>query len=217
MTYNADVSLLFSEIDPVQNNAVSTAVNTAGFSETMVWSGQPGGCGNPSFRHLHTMLSAGGELHAASITSSTALRFDKSNASSSLFPAGTSLGTHWNRIGAPGECWPADARSVDRWRANGNARSLGFGLIAEDGNPLPGVRRVQSEVFMAAGKTYDVMIERTCRGRDGPPDFRPCRRACRATRPSAMPACWLTSASMAQGCRRGSWTRRGARSQSGYL
>ena len=31
-------------------------------------------------------------------------------------------------------------------------------MIAEDGNPLPGVPRVQSEVFMAAGKTYDVMI-----------------------------------------------------------
>ncbi len=34
----------------------------------------------------------------------------------------------------------------------------GFSLIAEDGNPLPGIPRVQSEVFMAAGKTYDVMI-----------------------------------------------------------
>src|SRR5205814_2233497 len=34
----------------------------------------------------------------------------------------------------------------------------GFALIAEDGNVLPGVPRVQSEVFMAAGKTYDVMI-----------------------------------------------------------
>src|SRR6267143_3944507 len=34
----------------------------------------------------------------------------------------------------------------------------GFSVIAEDGNPLPGLPRVQSEVFMAAGKTYDVMI-----------------------------------------------------------
>src|SRR5256885_16118867 len=34
----------------------------------------------------------------------------------------------------------------------------GFTLIAEDGNPLPGAPRVQSEVFMAAGKTYDVMM-----------------------------------------------------------
>ncbi|GAC1328783.1 MAG: hypothetical protein NVSMB15_00530 [Steroidobacteraceae bacterium] len=34
----------------------------------------------------------------------------------------------------------------------------GFSLVAEDGNPVPGTPRVQSEVFMAAGKTYDVMI-----------------------------------------------------------
>jgi hypothetical protein len=39
----------------------------------------------------------------------------------------------------------------------------GFQLIAEDGNVIPGVgttagARVQSEVFMAAGKTFDVMI-----------------------------------------------------------
>jgi hypothetical protein len=40
----------------------------------------------------------------------------------------------------------------------GTATSGGFSLIAEDGNPLPGIPRVQSEVFMAAGKTYDVMI-----------------------------------------------------------
>ncbi len=52
VTYNAEVPLLFSEIDPVQNKAVSPAVNTAGFSETTVWSGQPGGCGNPGFGDL---------------------------------------------------------------------------------------------------------------------------------------------------------------------
>src|SRR5437879_8226976 len=45
VTYAAEANLLFSEIDPVQNNAVNAAVNTAGFSETKVWSGQPGDCG----------------------------------------------------------------------------------------------------------------------------------------------------------------------------
>jgi hypothetical protein len=39
VSYNADIPLLFSEIDPVQNKAVSAAVNTGGFSETKVWSG----------------------------------------------------------------------------------------------------------------------------------------------------------------------------------
>jgi len=34
----------------------------------------------------------------------------------------------------------------------------GMQLIAEDGNVLPGIPRVQNEVFLAAGKTYDVLI-----------------------------------------------------------
>jgi hypothetical protein len=48
VTYSSEVPLVFGEIDPVQNNAVSAAVNHAGFSETAVWSGLAGGCGNPS-------------------------------------------------------------------------------------------------------------------------------------------------------------------------
>jgi hypothetical protein len=38
VTYNAEIPLEFSEIDPVQNSAVNLAVNTTGFSETAVWS-----------------------------------------------------------------------------------------------------------------------------------------------------------------------------------
>jgi hypothetical protein len=34
VTYNAEIPLIFSEIDPAQNNAVNTAVNAAGFSES---------------------------------------------------------------------------------------------------------------------------------------------------------------------------------------
>src|SRR5438105_2011141 len=49
VNYNAEIPLLLSEIDPVQNDAVSGAVNAAYFSETLVWSGQPGGCGNPTY------------------------------------------------------------------------------------------------------------------------------------------------------------------------
>src|SRR3989440_11410063 len=54
VTYNAEVPLLLSEIDPVQNNTVYAAVNTAGFSETAVWSGQPNQCGNPGSANYHT-------------------------------------------------------------------------------------------------------------------------------------------------------------------
>ena len=37
--YDAEIPMLFGEIDPVQNNAVNAAVNTINFSETAVWSG----------------------------------------------------------------------------------------------------------------------------------------------------------------------------------
>src|SRR5205807_2632045 len=47
----------------------------------------------------------------------------------------------------------------------------GFSLIAEDGNPLPGTPRVQSEVFMAAGKTYDVMVNVPAAGGSALPVF----------------------------------------------
>src|SRR5207248_2310368 len=53
----------------------------------------------------------------------------------------------------------------------GTAAVGGFQLIAEDGNVLPGVPRVQSEVFMAAGKTYDVMISAPAAGGAALPIF----------------------------------------------
>ncbi|MDR3748470.1 MAG: Ig-like domain-containing protein, partial [Acidobacteriota bacterium] len=54
--------------------------------------------------------------------------------------------------------------------------AAGFQLIAEDGNVIPGVgtaagARVQSEVFMAAGKTYDVMINAPASGSSAIPVF----------------------------------------------
>jgi hypothetical protein len=169
VTYNAEIPLLLSEIDPVQNNAVSTAVNTAGFSETAVWSGQPGQCGNPAspvgvlntcyppavnYTPLYYMING--------------VAFNKTNASTSLFPT------------APATAVPTAAGSTVLVRmvnaglrmhvpsivgsktgvpvAPATVAPAGFSLIAEDGNVLPGIPRVQSEVFLAAGKTYDVMM-----------------------------------------------------------
>ena len=72
------------------------------------------------------------------------------------------------RSGAPGECRTADARAIDRRIADtgfsgaGAAATVnGFTLIAEDGNVVPGTPaapRVQTDIFMAAGKTFDVMV-----------------------------------------------------------
>jgi hypothetical protein len=166
VSYNADVPLVLSEIDPVQNNAVSAAVTTAGFSETKVWSGQPGQCGNPAspvgvintcyppavnYTPLYYLING--------------VAFNKTSASTSLFSA------------TPGTTATPVTGSVLVRMVNAGLRMHvptivgtlttppptttavpGFSLIAEDGNPLPGTPRVQSEVFMAAGKTYDVMI-----------------------------------------------------------
>ena len=61
------------------------------------------------------------------------------------------------------------------------AAVAGFSLIAEDGNALPGVSRVQSEVFMAAGKTYDVMIDVPAAGASASPIWWCCRRPPRSS------------------------------------
>src|SRR5262249_44310331 len=50
-TFDKDVALLLSEIDPVQNVAVQTAVQTAGFDDKLVWSAQAVKCGDPA---VHT-------------------------------------------------------------------------------------------------------------------------------------------------------------------
>jgi hypothetical protein len=167
VTYNSEVSLLLSEIDPLQNNAVNTAVNTAGFAETNVWSGLPGGCGNP--------LTASGTSNTAFNTCYppavnytplyylfNGVAFDRTHAALSLFPA--SIGTAAAPVSGNVLVRLVNAGlrmhvpSIVGAQTGGVALTPGLGLIAEDGNRLPGVTRVQSEVFLAAGKTYDVLI-----------------------------------------------------------
>jgi hypothetical protein len=179
VTYNADIPLLFSEIDPAQNAAVATAVNTAGFSETKVWSGLPGGCGNP--------LTAANVANAAFNTCYPPVvnylplyylinghTFDATNAAASLYPvnllSGVAPGTPVTgkvlvRLVNAGSKMHVPAivgsqTSVTR-TVGGVATTTtpaGMTLVAEDGNVLPGQARIQNEVFLPAGKTYDVMI-----------------------------------------------------------
>src|SRR5215471_3348949 len=155
--YNADVDLLFSEIDPVQNNSVATAVNTAGFSETAVWSGKPGGCGDVTPGAPQTCYPPAVN-YSPRYFLINGVAFDKTHASSSLFPVSPATGvtgTVLVRLVNAGLRMhvPSIVGSL-----TGSSPVSGVSLIAEDGNPLPGVPRVQSEVFMAAGKTYDVML-----------------------------------------------------------
>ena len=163
VTYNAEVPLLLSEIDPVQNNTVSAAVNTAGFSETAVWSGQPGGCGNPKSGVVYLTCYPPAVNYTPLYYLINGLAFNKNAPAASLFSAtpGTAAsavsGTVLVRLVNAGLRMHVPS-IVGSQTGTAAPAASGFSLIAEDGNPLPGVPRVQSEVFMAGGKTYDVMI-----------------------------------------------------------
>ncbi len=180
VSYNAEVPLVFGEIDPVQNTAVNAAVSTAGFNELNVWSGQPGMCGNP--------LNATGTPNTTTYNTCyppavnytplyytiNGVAFDRTHAANSLFPA--TQGTATAAIPATGSVLVrlVNAGSHMHLPSIVGAQTTqlvltttptatttpvpGFSLIAEDGNRLPGVPHVQSDVFMAAGKTYDVLI-----------------------------------------------------------
>jgi hypothetical protein len=161
VNYDADVPLLLSEIDPVQNNAVQAAVNTANFSETAVWSGQPGGCGNPTSSTYNTCYPPAVN-YSPRYFLFNGVAFDRTNAANSLFSAfpatlvpASGTGSVLVRFVNAGLKMhlPSIVGSL-----TGTTPVGGFALVAEDGNPVPGLPRVQSNVFMAAGKTYDVMI-----------------------------------------------------------
>jgi hypothetical protein len=155
--YNADLPVLLSEIDPVQNNAVSTAVSKTGFTETAVWSGLPGGCGNPSSATYQTCYPPTVN-YSPMYYLLNGVAFDKTHPATSLFPASPATGvtgTVLVRFVNAGSRMHVPSIVGSQ---TGTPALSGFSLIAEDGNPLPGVARVQSEVFLAAGKTYDVMV-----------------------------------------------------------
>jgi hypothetical protein len=190
VTYNAELPLEFSEIDPVQNKAVTTAVNTAGFSETKVWSGLVGNCGNPS-----SPVGMVNTCYPPAVNYTpfyyliNGVAFNKTNAPASVFAATAGVTTTGTPV-TTGITGTVLARLVNaglRMHVPSIVGSQttgftgagvlttstnpvsGFALIAEDGNPVPGVQvvgagaapaapRVQTDVFMAAGKTFDVLI-----------------------------------------------------------
>src|SRR5260370_42416342 len=86
---------MLSEIDPVQNKAVAKALTLPGFTETTVWSGQPGGCGNPV-----TLNSGNCYPPAVNYTPMYYLfngaAFNKTSAATSLFAASPATGVTGN-------------------------------------------------------------------------------------------------------------------------
>ncbi len=188
--YSAEVPIILGEIDPVQNGEVAAAVATSGFTETAVWSGQPGGCGNqftssgganPAFNTCYPPTANYTPLYYTV----NGVAFNRTNATISLFPAvaGTATtaiattGTVLVRLANAGSrmhvpalvgtqtnvTTPAGGTTPVGTLATAATTTVvpGFSLVAEDGNLMPGLPKVQSDVFMAAGKTFDALINVT--------------------------------------------------------
>lgn len=170
VSYDSDFAVLLSEIDPVQNNAVSTAVNTAGFVEAatipvnLLTTNNIHQCVDPATNTSVPACYPPAVNYTPTYYLVNGVAFSKATPSTSLFAPLSSVTTATNalvRIVNAGSHMhvPSIVGAT-----TGTPAAAGFGLIAEDGNRLPGVTRVQSEVFMAAGKTYDVLINAPAAG-----------------------------------------------------
>ena len=148
VAYDTDVTALLSEIDAVQNRAVDAAVRTAGFSETKVWNGQTGQCGDPASAQANTCYPPAVNYDPRYYLIN-GVSFDRSNPGRSALtvPATANNGNVLLRLVNAGLRMHVPA-----------VVGLDMKLYAEDGNRLPGIPKVQNEVFLAAGKTYDVVI-----------------------------------------------------------
>lgn len=155
--YDSELPLVFSEIDAVQNAAVDTAVATAGFSETKVWSGLPGGCGDPNAgAGITNTCYPPAVNYDPRYFLINGVSFDKSAAGLSQFATtGQATGTVLVRFVNAGLRMHVPSIVGAQ---TGTPAVPGVALIAEDGNVLPGVPKIQNEVFLAAGKTQDVLI-----------------------------------------------------------
>ena len=137
-----------------------------------MWSGQTGDCGDPGVHTCYPPAVNYSPLYYLI----NGVAFNKTNAIASLFPAAPATGVTGNvlvRMVNAGLRMHVPS-IVGSQTGTATAPALppaGFSLIAEDGNVLPGVPRVQSEVFMAAGKTYDVMINVPAAGRTALPIY----------------------------------------------
>lgn len=144
--YDSDVALLFSEIDPVQNAAVDKAA-VAGTNEYLTWTADPASacntgtsCYPPAVNYNPKYFLING--HA----------FDQTAPVNSAFPAAISAsGFKTGNI---------LMRFVNAGLHTHIPTVVGLpmSLVAEDGNLAPGNPKVQSEVLLTAGKTYDVVV-----------------------------------------------------------
>ncbi len=144
--FDTDVALLLSEIDPVQNAAVDQAVKTTGFSDALVWNGQPTMCGDPTVHTCYPPAVNYSPLYYLI----NGISFDRTAAAASAVtvPATAATGNLLLRFVNAGLRMHVPS-----------VVGATMTLLAEDGNKLPGNPRVQTQALLTAGKTYDVAIQ----------------------------------------------------------
>ena len=178
INYDADVPLLLSEIDPAQNNAVESFVETSAGCPTAATGGTPGigTCTGtitpaaattkwtPACGTAHTCYPAAVNYTPLYyLVNGVSFDLTATTSSAAPIPATASTGNLLLRFVNAGSRMHAPA-------VNG----LNMSLIAEDGNVLPDVAlaaakarattpanldvRVQSDVFLPAGKVHDVIV-----------------------------------------------------------
>ncbi|HWS67887.1 MAG TPA: hypothetical protein VN325_34380 [Steroidobacteraceae bacterium] len=139
--YDADVALLFSEIDPRQNSAVDAAAGVQAdplklFNDSSCTATTP--CYPPVVNYAPTYFLVNGQA------------FDPTQPQNSGFPVSDNavLGGHLL------------VRMVNAGLRTHVPTIVGqsVSLIGEDGNFAPGLPKRQSHVLMAAGKTYDAFL-----------------------------------------------------------
>jgi hypothetical protein len=154
-TFDKDVALLLSEIDPIQNTEVAQVVRNAAFLDTTVWDGQAGKCGDvakPATQHTCYPPAVN---YSPLYYLVNGVSFDRTNATlatQSILP-GPAIATSGKVL----------LRMVNAGLRMHVPSVVGskITLLAEDGNKLPGNPRVQNEVLLTAGKTSDATIQPT--------------------------------------------------------
>jgi hypothetical protein len=147
--YDADVPLLFSEIDPEQNRAVDAAVHTGGFNATTPWAG-PGACKGGAAACYPPAVNYSPRYYLINGTS-----FDRTNAAASTFSVPASLADPTASLSGN-----VLLRIVNAGQRTHVPAVVGANLtpLAEDGNKVSTAMGVQSSLPMAPGKTFDAII-----------------------------------------------------------
>ncbi len=140
--YDGDAVLLFSEIDPVQNKAVDAAAAALAdvnkrFNDPTCSTTAP--CYPAAVNYAPTYFMINGQA------------FDKTAPLKSAYPVAAGA------TSASGNILLRMANAGLRTHIP-SVVGLGMSLMAEDGNVAPGNPKIQNEVLLTAGKTYDVLV-----------------------------------------------------------